>query len=140
MNSVIAMALKNEGVTDEGIKRIQQVLWDNQLSIQWDRHRWEADMRARAEAARVAEAEEVKARCIPYTGMIVQCMASVSRPGTYYGGRCINKAKYARRDAHGTVMVVCGTHTKSRFTYAYTNRRGEPVAVVESTYQPPKEK
>lgn len=142
MNQTIADAIRKEGVTEDGIKRIQQALWDAELCIQWDRNRWEANMRRRAEEARAAEAEAAKALCVPYTGKITQCMASVTRPGSWHSGRCLAKPKFARRDYNDNVIVVCGTHArKAQWSmYVATGRRGEPVAVVESEYQPPKGK
>lgn len=114
MNSVLEKALREEGLDDNAIQRVEKVLWDRELIVSWDRDRHIARYRAQKEAERKAEAEKNAAAAKPYTGTI-DCQVSVHSLDGHWSWthRCERKAKWVVDGKDGKPLAVCTQHMKT---------------------------
>jgi hypothetical protein len=114
MNSTLEKALRDEGLDDNAIARVEKVLWDGELTIAWDRQRAAARYRVREEAERKARAEANSAKAQPYEGDEA-CQVRVPTPDGHWSWhqRCKRDAKWIVDGDDGKPLMVCTQHMKN---------------------------
>ena len=116
MNSAFAERLAAEGVTPEGIERLDAWLREADMTIGWNP--WAAEARRKAEHQRLREATAAAslAKAKPYSGAIKSCQVSVPDAGRSVGShRCRHAPKWVvtvNKWGDPDTLVACTIHAK----------------------------
>ena len=123
MNSAFAERLAAEGVTPEGIERLDAWLRAADMSVGWNPLVAEARQRVARQQQREATAAAAMAKAKPYAGAIKSCQVSVPDTGRSVGShRCRHAPKWvvtANRWGETDTLAVCTIHAKDPAVYRY---------------------
>jgi len=97
VNGTLEAALRAEGLDGAAIDRLDKVLWDAELTVTFDRARWETRLRVNAQRYREERAESNIDRALkldPKIDELTMCARNVPRRDSFRKVPCERKATY----------------------------------------------